>query len=140
MYVQDPLKELIEKQNKTKKPKLWFDTECNSVRKYLRALFNKKNIEILVTLPSRQDYHTAHKAHKKLIKRKKTQLLNLQIDELVQNKDSHKFWDYLKTLKEGNQTSSHKLDIPSDKLYEHFKELHSAPNLSTSLTNHTRKK
>ena len=41
------------------------------------------------------------------------------------------------TLKERDNASYHKLDIPVDSLYEHFKKLHSIPILSTSSTNLT---
>jgi len=37
-----------------------------------------------------------------------------------------KFWDYLKSLKEGQNTSSNKYDIPVDKLYGHFQNLQKA--------------
>ena len=54
----------------------------------------------------RHDCHTTRKTFKKLIKGKKLKHLNSQIEDLVNHKDSHRFWDYLKSLKEGQNTSS----------------------------------
>jgi hypothetical protein len=82
------------------------------------------------------DYHTTRKAFKKLIKCKKSKHLNSQIEDLVNHKDSHKFWDYLKSLKEGQNTSSNKHDIPVDKLYGHFQNLHSSINLVSLSSDH----
>ena len=77
----------------------------------------------------RHDYHTT---------RKKSKHLNSQIEDLVNHKDSHKFWDYLKLLKEGHNTSSNNHDIPVDKLYIHFQlqDLHSSINPSSLSPGH----
>ena len=66
-----------------------------------------------------------------LIKGKKLKHLNSQIEDLVNHKDSHRFWDYLKSSKEGQNTSSNKHDIPVDKLFGHFQNLYSLSHFLT---------
>ena len=49
-------------------------------------------------------------------------------------KDSHRFWDYLKSLKERLNTSSNEHDFPVNKLFGHFQNLHSPIDLLLSLS------
>ena len=120
---------------KPKKHKLWFDKDCALLRKNLSTLSNKKHRNPHDT-NLRHNYHTSRKAYKKLIKCKKSKHLNSQIEDLVSHKDSHKFWDYLKLLKEGHNTSSNNHDIPADRLYTHFQNLHSSVRPSSLLPSH----
>jgi len=99
---------------KPRKHKLWFDKDCALLRKNLNLLSNKKHRNPY-DANLRHDYHTTRKAFKKLIKGKKLNHLNSQIEELINHKDSHKFWDYLKSLKKEQNTSSNMQDIPVDK-------------------------
>ena len=72
-----------------------------------------------------------------MVKHNKAKLLNSQIEDLVQNKDNHKFWTYLKSLKPKEPSPSSKHDIPVYSLFRHFKHLHSNPillSLPTDLT------
>ena len=69
----------------------------------------------------RHDYHTTRKAFKKLIKSKKLKHLNSQIEDLVNHKDSHRFWDYLKSLKEGLELMDQALTKKSYLYYESIK-------------------
>ena len=62
----------------------------------------------------------------------KAKLLNSRVEDLIQNKDSHKFWTYLKSLKEKEPSHSNKHDVPAETLFEHFQRLHSGPDLSSS--------
>ena len=96
-----------------------------------------KNIEIpsILILDTIID-HATHKAFKKLIKGKKLKHLNSQIEDLVNHKDSKRFWDYPKSLKEGQNTSSNEHDIPVDKLFGHFQNLHSPMDLLSSSSDH----
>ena len=124
---------------KPRKHKLWFDKDCALLRKNLNMLSNKKHRNPHDT-NLRHDYHTTRKAFKKLIKCKKSKHLNSQIEDLINHKDSHKFWDYLKSLKEGQNTSSNIHDIPVYELFDHFRNLHSSINpLSLSSDHNTLK-
>ena len=49
-------------------------------------------------------------------------------------KDSHRFWDYLKSLKERQNTSSNEHDFPVNKLFGYFQNLHSPIDLLLSLS------
>ena len=98
---------------KPRRHKLWFDKDCAVPRKNLNMLSNKKHGNPY-DANLRHDYHTTRKAFKKVIKCKKSKHLNSQIEDLINHKDSHK------SLKEGQNTSSNKHDIPVDKLYGHF--------------------
>ena len=109
---------------KPRKQKSWFDEDCALLRKNLNMLSNKKHRNPY-DANLRHDYHATRKAFKKLIKGKKLKHLNSQIENLVNHKDSRRFWDYLKSLKEGQNTSSNEYDIPADKLFGHFQNLHS---------------
>ena len=84
----------------------------------------------------RHDYHTTRKAFKKLIKGQKLKHLNSQIEDLVNHKDSHRFWDYLKSLKEGQNTSYNEHGIPVDKLFGHFQNLYSPIDLLSLSPDH----
>jgi len=83
---------------KPRKHKLWFDKDCALLRKNLNLLSNRKHRNPY-DANLRHDYHTTRKAFKKLFKGKKLNHLNSQIEDLINHKDSHKFWDYLKSLK-----------------------------------------
>ena len=111
-------------QKKPKKHKLWFDKDCALLRKNLRGLSNKKHKKPYDE-SLRHDYHSMRKNFKKLVKHKKAKLLDSQVEDLIQNKDSQKFWTYLKSLKEKQRSPSNKNDIPADSLFSHFKRLHS---------------
>ena len=99
-------------QKKTKKHRKWFDKDCACLRKKLRVLSNKKH-----RYPQddnvRHDYHRVRKEFKKLVKHKKAKLLNSQVEDLIQNKDRHKFWIYLESLKEKEPFHSNKHDVPA---------------------------
>ena len=114
----------------SKKHKVSFDKDCALLRKNLRILSNKKQKNPYDT-NLRHNYHNVRKNFKKLVKNKKAKLLNSQVEDLVQNKDSHKFWTYLKSLKEGQCPPPNKSDIPVDNLFRHFESLHSDPDLSS---------
>ena len=58
-------------------------------------------------------------------------LFNSHIEDLTQNKDNQNFWSYLRSLKEEQNSPSYTQDIPVDNLFQHFKRLHSRPDLST---------
>ena len=67
----------------------------------------------------RQDYHKVRKKIKKLIKFKKTKLLNSKTDNLIKHKGNHEFWSYLKSLNEGDKNVTNGiLETPIDKLHD----------------------
>ncbi|MCT4602265.1 MAG: hypothetical protein N4A59_05040, partial [Marinifilum sp.] len=66
---------------KKRRSKKWFDKECFLLRRTLTELSNKKHRNPYAE-NLRQEYHKARKNFKKLIKFKKTKLLNSEIDNL----------------------------------------------------------
>ena len=89
------------KPSRNKSSKKWFDNDCKLLRRYLKILSNKKHREPF-NKELREEYHKTHRDFKKLMKLKKTSLLNSKIDNLINNKDNYEFWNYLKTFNEDN--------------------------------------
>ena len=120
--------------HRNKISKKWFDNDCKLARRSLKVLSNKKhrnphNKEL------RQEYHKSHRDYNKLIKLKKSVLLNTKIDNLINNKESHEFWHYLRSINEDNSRDKNEEEVPIDNLFTHFTNLHSKPNANRSLTN-----
>ena len=129
------LKTYYRKKTQRNKPsKRWFDDDCKLVRKSLKVLSNRKHRDPC-NQALRQEYNTAHKNSKKLIKLKKNALLNSKITNLVSNKGNQEFWTYLKSINEDNRPNKTEEEIPIDNLFTHFKNLHGKPNPTHSLTN-----
>ena len=119
-------------QNRSKrKPitKKWFDYDCKTLRSSLKKLSNKKHRNPLDT-ELRKEYHVQNKTFKKLIKQKKQQFVDSKINELISNENNRKFWDTLKSMNENNLSYNNN-ENPTNKLYDHFKTLHSAPDPNT---------
>ena len=76
-----------------------------------------------------------NKTFKKLLEYiKKKMIINFysNVNDLVNNKNNHKFWDTLKSTNENDiSASDSNNEAPTEKLYDHFKNLHSAPEHST---------
>ena len=120
-----------ENTKKKKRSKRWFDSECFTWRKILTDLSKKKHNNPLDE-NIRHNYHTTRKHYKKLIKSKKLKLLNSKIDNLVSKKGNQEFWHHLKLIHEDKQKATHrKLEVNIDNLHNHFKKLHSEPELSS---------
>ena len=119
------------KARKKQYSKKWFDQECFQLRKTLARLSNKKHRNPFDE-SLRQDYHKVRKKFKKLIKFKKTKLLNSKIDNLIKQKGNHEFWSNQKPLNEADKNVTNGiLEAPIDKLYDHFENLHSKPKYSS---------
>ena len=54
----------------------------------------------------------------------------LKVNELISNDNNHKFWDTFKSMNEINLPYNDNKN-PTNKLYDHFKKLHSAPDPNT---------
>ena len=80
--------------------------------------------------PTLFEYHVQNKTFKKLIKQKKQQFVDFKINELISNENNRKFWDTLKSMNENNLSYNNN-ENPTNKLYDHFKMLHSAPHPNT---------
>ena len=114
----------------------WFDHECKTLRISLKRLSNKKHRNPL-DMEIRKEYHLQNKTFKKLLKYKKRLFFYSKINELVNNKNDHKFWDTVKYMNESNISASDcNNEAPTEKLYDHFKNLHSAPDHRTLSTFH----
>ena len=85
------------KARKKQHSKKWFDKECFLLRRSLTKLSNMQHKNPF-DQNLRQEYHKARKNFKKVIKFKKTKLLNSKIDNLVRHKGSQEFWSYLKSI------------------------------------------
>ena len=110
----------------------WFNYDCKTLRSSLKKLSNKKHRNPLDT-ELRKEYHVQNKTFKKLIKQKKQQFVDSKINELISNENNRKFWDTLKSMNENNLSYNNN-ENPTNKLYDHFKMLHSAPDPNTSST------
>ena len=114
----------------------WFDNECKTLRISLKRLSNKKHRNPLDT-EIRKEYHLQNKTFKKLLKYKERLFFDSKINELVNNKNNDKFWDTLKSMNENNISASNSNnEAPTEKLYDHFKNLHLAPEHTTLSTFH----
>ena len=54
-----------------------------------------------------------------------------KIDNLINNKEIHEFWNYLRSIYEDNPRDKNEEEIPIDNLFTHFTN----PNATRSLTN-----
>ena len=62
--------------------------------------------------------------------KKQQQFVDSKINEFISNENNRKFWDTLKSMNE-NSLSYNNNENPTNKLYDHFKTLHSAPDPNT---------
>ena len=65
-----------------------------------------------------------------MIRYKKAKLLDSQVEDLIQNSESQNFWKYLNCMKDKEPSLSGNIDVLADSLFNHFKGLHSNPDLS----------
>ena len=111
---------------KRKKSKKWFDSDCKmlqgEVRKFGRNKLSSPHDSLL-----REKYHNKLKEFKKTCKLKKYSLLqeNLEIDSALG--DSKSFWEKWKKIGE-NDTKEQDINIPGQKLYNYFSNLHNETN------------
>ena len=118
------------KQNKKSKrhSKIWFDQECSRARKNLNHLSHRTHKNPLDE-QTRLEYLSTRSQYKQLLRIKKLQHRDNQIDELVKTRHPLNFWTNLKSL--SNQVkSSPDSTVPMRKLYNHFQQLHSEPNVN----------
>ena len=105
---------------------IWFDKECNHLRKRLRYISNRKQ-----AYPrderTRQEYLTIKRHYKFILRHKRQRHQDIQIQELIKSNNPVQFWSSLKSITKSTCTQSDS-DVPVDKLFEHFQQLHSAPN------------
>ena len=103
-----------------------------TLRSSVKKLSDKKHSNPLDT-EIRKENHFQNKTFKKLnIKHKKLQFFYPKVNELISNEKNHKFWDTLKSMNENNLSYNNN-ENPTNKLYDHFKTLHSAPDPNTLL-------
>ena len=112
------------KQNKKSKrhSKIWFDQECSRARKDLNHLSHRTHKNPLDE-QTRLEYLSTRSQYKQLLRIKKLQHRDNQIDELVKTRHALNFWTNLKSF--SNQVkSSPDSTVPMRKLYNHFSQLH----------------
>ena len=69
----------------------------------------------------------------KPFKPKKQQFVDSKVNELISNENNRKFGDTLKSMNENNLSYNNN-ENSTNKLYDHFKTLHSAPDPNTLST------
>ena len=108
--------------------KKWFDKECRIQRHNLRKIANKKhlnpnNIEV------RNNYQTALKEYKNMLKSKKDQFEQNKIDELANaTSDPKQFWKILSNTTDDIDNNTKRMPPPNEWL-THFEQLHSQHQL-----------
>ena len=112
--------------------KKWFDYDCKTLRSSLKKknyLTKKRN---LLDSELRKEYHVQNKTFKKLENKQTQQFVDSKVNELISNENNRKFWDTLtlKSMNENNLSYNNNENL-TNKLYDHFKTLHSAPDPNT---------
>ena len=111
--------------------KKWFDYDCKTLRSSLKKLSNQKKPAILWIPNSEKNIMFKREPLKNLSNQKKQQqFVDSKINEFISNENNRKFWDTLKSMNENNLSYNNN-ENPTNKLYDHFKMLHSAPDPNT---------
>ena len=112
------------KKKRSRKFQIWYDSECHKLKKRLKHVSNRKHNN-----PSdekiREAYHLLNKEYKSLLRQKKRNHQNTQMEELINTNNSNQFWSKLKDM--SANLPSRDTSVPVDKLHCHFQRLHSKP-------------
>ena len=94
---------------------VWFDKDCQNIRKRLRHISNRKQAHPH-NEETRLEYLTVKRQYKSMLRHKKQKHQDAQIQELIKTNDPVQFWSTLKTISKSNSTTADS-NVPTDELF-----------------------